>query len=300
MSKVDHRVFNDIFAMKTESAEGLQKAAESSLPVLRTHVREGCLMNQVWAMEAAPQDRIQRSTADPTQRYVLDDIEPDYVAMAMNADGMPEARFYSAEACETHFYPIRSKEEIITTERIRALPYSVEEYFKRFIGNEVARQRDVRFVAGLDAAVTASGQVINVTSTGPQYKDIVSGADLIDGNIYAEIFCTDIIMHYSFLNKLKKAGASEFDIGAWEIYTDGYKRTTIDGRRLHLTRKKEFDKDTVYFVTEKKYVATNYEDYPLKFEAKRDLDEIKLKAKASVGAIIYNVYGISKLNWTSV
>lgn len=298
MPKVSYKAMNELFIEKTASEESTQKAAEAYLPMLQTHVREGCLQNQVWEMTPKPEDRVQRNPKAPDQFYVLDDIEPDFVAMAMNSQGMPESRFYAAEACQTFFYPIRSKELLLSTDKIRTLPYSVEEHFKKTIGNEVARQRDVRYNANLTLAATAASQVLNVTSAGPRYKDIVAGADQIDGNIFSEIFCTDIIMHYSFLNKLKQAGPQDFDIGSWEVYTDGYTRTTIDGRRIHLTRKKEFDKNKVFFVTEKKYVATNYEDYALKFQAKKEMDEISLKAKASVGDLIYNVYGVAVLNWT--
>jgi len=298
MPTISHKAMNEIFIEKSMTKEGAQKAAEALLPVLQTHVREGCLMNQVWPMVPKPEDRLQRNPLAPDQFYILDDIEPDFVAMAMNADGMPESRFYAAEACQTFFYPLRSKEIILSPDRIRTLPYSVEEFFKKFIGNEIARQRDVRFVAELDLAATASGQVLNITSTGPRYKDIVAGADMIDGNIFSEIFCTDVIMSYSMMNKLKQAGVQDFDSGAWEVYADGYKRGTIDGRTIHLTRKKEFPKDSIYFVTEKKYVSTNYEDYPLKFQSDKEMDEIKIKAKASVGNTLYNIYGVAKVNWT--
>lgn len=299
MAVFEHEVMNDLFLDKAyESDASLKKLAESLQGPLRTHIREGCLMNQVWEMVTAPESKIQRDLNDPSQVYVFDELEPDWVAMEMTADGMPSGHFYSGEACGTYFYPIRSKEEIITKDRVRRLNYDIETYFKKHIGNEIARQRDIRFRAQLDAAVALSLQAVGITSTLPQPKDMMAAIDLVDANTDAEVFCTDLIMHYSFVNKIMQNGPAVFDSGAMEFFREGFKSGIIYGRRIHLTRKREFPTNAMYAVAEKDYVATNYEDYPLIFEAKKDLDEIKMKAKCSQGSLIYNVYGISKLTWT--
>lgn len=299
MPNMHYSVVNQIFADDAFKQDGHQKVAEALSGPLRTHVREGCLMNQVWPMVTPEANKIQRDLTDPTQVYVYDDMEPDWVAVAMNADGMPTGHFYAAEAFATKFYPIRSKEEEITEDRLRHLTYSVEDYFKKHIGNEIARVRDAQFVALLTATAAGTGFQYSVASGMPTAKDILSTIDLIDANTSAEIFGTDLICHYSFLNKILKGGVDQFDMGAWEVFKDGYQRGTMLGRRLHLTRKKEFPVNKMFVVAPKEYVATNYEDYALKFQAERDLDVIKMKAKASMGHGIYNAYGVAELTWTS-
>ena len=301
MSSIPFRVMNERFAQQAFTKEGAYKAAEAMTGPLMTHVREGCLMNKVWPMVTPDASKIQRDVDDPTQVYVLDDIEPDWVCMAMNADGMPEGHFYAAEAVQTFFYPIRSKEENITQDRVRHLTYSIEDFFKKHIGNEVARQRDIQFLAALQAATdptSGTGQQVTVTSAIPTKKDLLATIDQIDSNIYAEVMGEHIIMHYSFLNKLLESNNDEFNLGTWEIFKDGYTSTTMLGKTLHLTRKKHWPTNKVYVVSAKEYVATNYEDYALKFQAEVDIDELTMKAKASMGHTIYNAYAIAELVWT--
>lgn len=301
MAEMETRVLNELFIERAfEGGASLQKVAASLEGPLRTHIREGCLMNEVWPMTTPSEAKIQRDVSDPSQVYVYDDLEPDFVAMEMTHDGMPSGRFYAGEACATYFYPIRSKEVTITRDRLRRLSYSIEKYFKDTIGNEVARQRDNRYRLQLDAAVALTGQSIGVTSVLPAPSDILATIDLIDANTDAEVFATDLIMHFSFINKILQGGPSQFDAGTYELFKKGYEEKTLYGRRLHLTRKREFPVNAMYAVTEKEFVATNYEDYPLKFQAELDLDELKMKAKCSQGSLIYNTFGISKLEWTKI
>tara|TARA_Y100000310_G_C20603468_1_gene774268 strand:- start:444 stop:1361 length:918 start_codon:yes stop_codon:yes gene_type:complete len=292
MSNISPHVLNELFIQKLGTQEGLDKIAMEGSAFIRNKLREVSYARKVINPEYVTKLDLQRSTLHDGLTKIVD-IEPDSAAVAINLRGQAPTRYVEGERYEIPFYMISSEDFQKTEEELLAYEMPLTEVIERNSVKDIQAVEDSRFLAGIDAAITATGNTsadaATTTATLPRasFKTLF---DFLDGN-FLKAEC--MLMNTKTFNRLFLYSATTVgdQVGS-EQHVNGFTYSTLFGRKLIVTNKTSGDggitDDTIYAFTAQEFLGNFYILVDTKFWVDKKKNLITWAAYETIGMGIGN------------
>ncbi|MFA5376015.1 MAG: hypothetical protein WC455_09750 [Dehalococcoidia bacterium] len=294
---IDNRIYNTLFAERIEDPSERVKIAQEQSDLLRENILENSIRDAAFEPDHNP-IRIQEALENDTF-YVLDRFAHEFTAVDTNLDGDPNGEFIKNRKFATPIRPIKSPEYHKKVDELRMLDVSVKDEFKENIALYIAKVQDQMWLNQIYAAADYTGYHDVATISGLNKRTLMLPNQYIDGGGPAhddpqvrELLSEITIIHKWLLNEAETMDETDLNIGTWETMKEGWKSTTLFGRRLIVTSMKHFPKNRIVSLTAKKFCGTNYvlPDGDTKVMIDTDLEDITMMGKKLTGSGVFNVY----------
>jgi hypothetical protein len=304
MPELDPITYNQRFLAKLRTDR--EKTAQDSTDTMALQVHESSFADVIIPVKDPKSIQEVPGTKDDSF-YALDYVRPEWTAVDMTLKGEPNGRYVNLEKFATPAAKIETDEYWKFLDELITKPISVKDIFKETCAYPIADSKDARFITLADAAVTASGQLhAPAAADYPTRADVLELCAKIDdaaatmlaaGDTPRRLICTQLLCSSAFLDRFLKG---RFDIGEWTITTDGYKATTLLGRRLIVSTKGDLLGNSMYAFADPDYIGKNYRfgGGDVQFFIKEDLDKLVWKAKSLYGISVYNVNAVARYDFT--
>lgn len=304
MPELDALTYNSRFLDRLRS--DLKKTAQDSTDTLALQVHESSFADVVIPVKDPKQIQEVPGTKDDSF-YALDYVRPEWTAVDMTLKGEPNGRYVNLEKFATPAAKAETDEFWKFTDELITKPISVKDIFKETCAYFIADAKDRRFLTLCDTAVTASSQLLSPAAADyPTRSDILELCALVDdaaatmaaaGQTPRRLLSTQLLCSAGFLDRFLKG---RFDIGEWTITTDGYKATTLLGRRLIVSVKGDLLGNSMYAFSDPDFIGKNYRfgGGDVQFFIKEDMDKLVWKAKSLYGLSVYNVNAVARYDFT--
>ena len=300
---MDPRIYNQLFADRVEDLQERVKVAQETTDLLRENILENSIRDAAWEPDHNP-TRIQEAI-DNDSFYVLDRFAHEFVAVDTNLDNDANGEFIKNRKFATPIAPIKTPEYHKKVDELRMLDVSIKDEFKENIALYIAQRQDIRWLGQIYQACAYTGYHDSVTIDGLDKLTLQKANLYIDGggplhsDIQERALLSEItIMHKWMLDYAEAMDANDLNIGSWDTIKEGWKATTLYGRRLIVTSMRHFPKNRIVSLTAKKYGGTNYvlPDGDTKVMIDTDLEDIKLFGKKLTGSGVFNVYACAYID----
>jgi hypothetical protein len=295
------RIANEEFLNLIKTAEGTEELVEQTTNYLRLRLREEGFMRRIlWpqVISAAELDR----AVDHRSPIKIIDIEPNPktpVAIPIDFRGSTETTYVVGDRYAITFYKIETKEQQFKEGELLTIKMPITQVLQEILLKEIQWAEDYNFVKASDAAAQVSGN--NVTVTGNPANPVLDKAHLVKlmqqlatKSLKAETF---LIPYSLFVTVLQWDYANLGSDLLKEVTIDGYKYTTLLGKKFIVTIKNDIvPGNVVYCYTEPKFLGHAFTlEEDVKFEIQKNYDLIKFKAWETIGAGIGNANAVAKL-----
>lgn len=300
---MDPRIYNTLYADRIEDPQERVKVAQETSDLLRENVLESSIRDAAWEPDHNPV-RVQEALDNDTF-YVLDKFAHEFTAVDMNLDGDPNGEFIKNRKFATPVVPIKTPEYYKKVDELRMLDVSIKDEFKENVALYIAQRQDIMWLNQIYAACTFTGYHDSITIDGLDKLTLQKANLYIDGggplhtDVQERALVSEImIMHKWMLDYAEAMDANDLNIGTWDTIKEGWKSTTLYGRRLIVTSMRHFPKNRIVSLTGKKWGGTNYvlPDGDTKIQIDTDLEDVIFMAKKLTGSGIFNVYACSYID----
>lgn len=297
LDEISGRTFNQLFAAKLSTPEGIKEAEAVGAAYIRDIIREEGFLRRIIPPERVTEADCQRSTTHDTLTKIVD-IEPDSVAAIIPFKGEPRINYIQGRRVAIPFYMVASERFKKTEQELRAYEYPVKKIIERNTVRDIQEAEDGRFMATVDATITTTGLTVATAPTIVDKTRITSTFKLLDNNRRrAEvILMTDPVFDDFMANDNTEFG----DQLLGEVTRDGYKYNTILGRRLITTNKHDMirqpaaGQSTIYAFTSPEFLGKYYVLNDIQFYVDKRANLIEWQAWIDEGAAIVNTFSTSR------
>ena len=328
MSAVPADVFNGMFLDKLDSTEGKEKVAQFGGEYIRDHLREVAFCRNI-----IPPRNVTKNDAKPSIHHdtlvMVEEIEPESRAMALNFRGQPDARLISAPRCEVPFFTISSERFEKYEQELLAYRMKITKVIEDNSIKDIQEIEDREFLIHCEAAVQALQVEANGGSaTDLNYTNLLAGSVVefsvakgefarVDPNNDAFVWPLqrpDIVKLHKLLdgNRLRceKVLLTEVDfddVNQWtvedfgsklqsETAVEGYKYQTLVGRGFVRTIKTDIlIPGNLYGFTSPDFLGRFYILNNVKFYIDKVVNLITWQAWEDIAMSIINVAAVRKL-----
>jgi len=331
MSAIPNDVFNRLFMDKLSTTEGQEKIAEYGGEYIRDHLREAQFSRGIIPPEniSANDPRVQISMNHDTL-VVLEMLEPQSRAMALNFRGVADVQLIRASRMEIPFFMISSlRFEAYEEELLVYRNFKLTKILEDNLGKDIGDVEDREFTIHVDAAVQALQQEANggvVTSlhqttiaAGTVVETGVRKGELarVDANNNAVVWPMqrpDVVSGHKLLDGTRRRcekvllSESDFDdINSWTIddmgspkesesLIDGFKGPTLIGRGYVRTIKTEILKPgNLYFFTGPEWLGRFYILNNVKFYIDKVGNKLTFFAWEDIALSLVNIASVRKV-----
>jgi len=293
LNPVEVSALNRQFLEMASTAEGIDKLAEVSREVTAIKVRE----SSFWDKIIPPQNITDAECyvdRDSDTFYRQEEIEEDGVAMVLDWRGQPTGEYMQGKRYIVPFNRFSSPRYWKTKQEIRVYKHPLTEYIERNSANAVIKQKDGYAISLVNAAVAATGKIINGTGADGELvrSDFIKLFNLLDSY---ELESKKILMRKDDFNQLLNWKSSELDLGAYDVAKDGYTYAKLMGREIITTIKNVFPKGYIYCFTDPQFIGKHYTLNDFQFEMEQRFQTIQWELSMEMGTALGNIYSCALL-----
>lgn len=278
---------------------GLRKEAEErSQAYLKLRVYEDSFMARVMPPKPISPSQCDRTLESPTLlRKIIDKEYTDVKAVTMDFRGKGSYKFIETEQYAVDFHKIESEEYHITEGELRAKEQPVQSLIKHHTAREIQRVMDTTFKTAMDAAVAATGKVINVSEDIILPSNITKLRNLLDVDAQTPLVAATLLMNQGQFNNVDVWPQAGVDNGmGQEYWRDGYRYDTIFRLRVVKTIKTDLiPLNEVWAFAAPEFLGHHLTFNDDRFQIKTEWDDIAWKAWKTHGAAIGNVRAVAKM-----
>jgi len=303
MENISASTINELFIQKLSSPDGLEKVAQEGSAFIRQKLREVSFARKVIQPEYVTKMDLQRSVNHDGMVKIVD-IEPDSKAMIVNFRGNPTNNYVMGERYEIPFFFVSSEDFQKTEEELLAYDMPLTEVIEKNSVLDIQEIEDTAFLTQADAAIAI--EVAAGNNTAPTGSYVTSGEvgsvlksdfkalfDTLDGN---KLRCEVLLMDSTMFNRLFLYNASTAgDAVGSETHVNGYSYSTLFGRRLIVSNKKDLLEDKIYAFTSQEFLGNFYILNDSKFWIEKKKNMITFAAYETIGMGIGNTKSCAKL-----
>jgi len=291
------RKVNENFLNLVKTAEGVEEFKEETQNYLRLRLREEGFMRRILQPQVLSLAEIDRAVDHKSPIKIID-IEPNPqtpVAIPIDFRGGTEAQYVVGDRYAVTFYKIETKEFQYREGDLLTIRMPITQVLQEIMLKEIQWAEDYNFIKASDAAVNLTGQVVTSTNTILQKKDLVDlFSKMATKFLKPEVVLMPYAMYIQILAWDYSAYGSEL---LKEVTIDGYKYTTLLGKRFIVSIKSDILNDKVaYAYTEPKFLGHAFTlEEDVKFDMQKEYDLIRFKSWETIGAAIGNANAVAKL-----
>lgn len=327
MAAVPADVFNGMFLDKLDSLDGKEKVAQYGGEYIRDHLREVAFVRNI-----LPPQNVTKNDAKPSIKHdtlvMVEEIEPQSRAMALNFRGQPDVRLIRAPRMEVPFFTVSSERFEKYEQELLAYRMKITKVIEDNSIKDIQEIEDREFLIHAEAAVQALQTEANGGVTDLHYTTLLAGTVVessvvkgefarVDPNNNAYVWPLqrpDIVRLHKLLdgNRLRceKILLTEVDfddINQWtvedfgdklqsETAVEGYKYQTLVGRGFVRTIKTDILKPgNLYAFTSPEFLGRFYILNNVKFYIDKVVNLITWQAWEDIAMSIINVSAARKL-----
>lgn len=301
--EISAKVLNELFINKLSSAEGIEKVAQESSMFIRQKLREVSFARRIVQPQYVTKADLTRSV-NHDGLVKITDIEPDSKAMVVNFRGNPDTTYIMGERYEIPFYFVSSDDFQKTEEELLAYEMPLTEIIEKNSVLDIQAVEDASFLSQVDQAIAvevAAGNTTGITGTfasdGTIKKlDIKRLFDTLDGNkLRTELLLMDQTMfNRLFLYNATTAGDQ---VGS-EVLINGYTYSTLFGKKLVVSNKKDLLGDKIYAFTSQDFFGQFLVLNDTKFWIEKKKNIITFSSYETIGMGIGNTKSCARLTFT--
>lgn len=287
---------NELFLQKLDTDEGLTKVAQGASSFIREKIREVSFARKIINPQYVTQADCQRSTQHEGLVKIVD-IEPDSSASVVNFRGGDNFSYVQAKRVEIPFYPVSSDDFQKVEEELLAYEMPVTDVIEKNSIKDIQKVEDENWISKFDSAITETGNTASESFDGTtgeiKKSSIVKLFNMLDGN---ELKADTLLMNKEMFNKLLlwDATTTGDKVGS-EVIVNGYKYSTLFGRKLIVTNKTDVVGDEIYAFAPQEYLGKFYILNDLKFWVDKKKNVITWGAYETIGGAVANADGVAKI-----
>ena len=328
MAAVPADVFNGMFLDKLDTAEGKEKVAAYGGEYIRDHLREVAFCRNI-----IPPVNVTKNDAKPSIHHdtlvMVEEIEPQSRAMALNFRGQPDVRLIRADRMEVPFFMISSERFEKYEQELLAYRMKITKVIEDNSIKDIQEIEDREFLIHCEAAVQAlqteangavvtslhqttiaagtvvessvrKGELARVDANNDafvwplQRPDLINGHKLLDGN---RLRCEKVLLTEPDFDDVSQWTVEDFgDKLQSETAVEGYKYTTLVGRGFVRTIKTDILRPgNLYFFTSPDFLGRFYILNNVKFYIDKIVNLITWQAWEDIAMSIINVAAVRKV-----
>jgi hypothetical protein len=303
MENISPKAINEIFVNRLDSE--IEKVAQETGSYIRTKLRENGFARKIMNPQYVTKADLQRTTKHD-QLVKIIDIEPDAGAQLITLRGQPDVQYVEGDRAEVTFFGISSLEFQKTEEELLAYEMPITELVERNAVKEIMKIEDTSFMAGVDAAVTASSKSVSYTTAtqGKFELDMLTKLfnKLEDSATGLNPLVVEfVLMNQADFNKLATLPATQVGSGAAsEMFINGFKYMNILNKKFVTTVKGDLvPEGTMYAFAGQEFMGKFYVLNDVKFWIEKKRNLIKWSAYETLGMAIINNKSVAKLTWSN-
>jgi hypothetical protein len=328
MAAVPADVFNGMFLDKLDSMDGKEKVAQYAGEYIRDHLREVAFVRNI-----IPPVNVTKNDAKPSVRHdtlvMVEEIEPQSRAMALNFRGSPDVRLIRAPRLEVPFFTISSERFEKYEQELLAYRMKITKVIEDNSIKDIQEIEDREFLIHAEAAVQAlqteanggsavdlhqttiaAGTVVEASAAKGEFArvdtnndayvwplqrpDVVKVHKLLDGN---RLRCEKVLLTEVDFDDVNTWTVEDFgDKLQSETAVEGYKHNLLVGRGYVRTIKTDILKPgNVYGFTAPEFLGRFYILNQTKFYIDKVVNLITWQAWQDVAMSICNVAAVRKV-----
>lgn len=285
---------NREFLERVSSSEGISKVAEEAQDVLNTKVYEDSFAEKILPSKPITVGECYvDSEVDVIYRQEWIDVKA--VAFEMDMNAQPTGKYIQGQRYIVPFSKFMTPRYWKTEQEIRVYPYPITDYMEKHGAAEIVKKKDQKFMGLVDAAVTATGNIVPGTSVlVPTREDIVNLVNLIDGN---ELEAKRLLMHKTDFNRFLQWNSIDIDSKAGDTAVDGWTSHTLLGYEFIVTVKADvIEAGSIYCFTDPNFIGKHYTLNELKFELEKRFDKVQFQLTLETGMNFGHIFGMARLD----
>jgi hypothetical protein len=299
--------------------EGSDKVASELGGFVRTKLRERSFAEKILPPERITDGELQYNPTETSgvlpaggtgsedqedTPFVMREIEPDAMALAMNFQGTPDARYITSKR---YFIPIGmwSSERLEKSEQeLAATTYDITKVIENQSVKEIDTQKDTLFLSYVDAALTETGKVI--AASGPVTRNHLAKLQqpIIKDQIPPKVY---LLSDMTFTNLLEW-DSNDLGDDIKEVTVGGYTYTSILGMLFVRSIKSDmfdtFNADgtlatgKIYCFTGPDFLGHSFLWGDTKVWSQWEANQFSFQVWENGGMGLGNINGISRLDLT--
>lgn len=303
MENINPKQVNEIFVNRLDSE--IEKVAAETGSYIRTKLRENGFARKIMNPQYVTKGDLQRTTKHD-QLVKIIDIEPEAGAQLITLRGQPDVQYVEGDRAEVTFFGISSLEFQKTEEELLAYEMPITELVERNAVKEIMKQEDTAFMAGVDAAVTASAKTVSYTTATQGKFELEMLTKLFNkledsATGLNPLVVEFVLMNQADYNKLATMPATTVGSGAAsELFINGFKYMSLLGKKFVTTVKGDLvPEGTMYAFAAQEFMGKFYVLNDVKFWIEKKRNLIKWSAYETLGMAIINNKSVAKLTWSN-
>lgn len=295
MSDISGRYYNTRFFEKLASPDGHKKLSFAIGDYVATKVRELSFLNDVLPPETVSPTELQNEVDNDTL-YAMCEIEPeDTPALALNIDGEPTGKYFSAPRFRVPFWVNSTRRYEKATRELAAYNMTLKDVVEKNAVNQLLVLQDSQFLAQATAAVTLSGKIVTSLQPTINRADLVSLINLLDGD---QLECDSLLMRKDDYNQIFTMDSADIDLGAWETFKNGYTERTLAGRKLYVSVKNVIEPGEIWAFAAPRFIGKHFVIEDAKAELKEEFGLFQFQIQKWFGFAFGNINSAAVLRLT--
>lgn len=288
----DPKRYNRLFLKKLNEEGGVKKAESAVRNFIQLRIRERGFARNVLPPEVVTAEDCQNSEDHDLLTKLVPRAFDNTSAMAVNFMGDHDGRFIRGDRVRAKFYKIMTKEYSIQEGQILAFAYPVVEWIEKISVKDLERVEDEKFIELSDAAVAATGKIINSPATALDKQVITTHVKMLNGDeLQHDCFLMHKVDHDDWSALPATVIGSQL---AGEVTKDGWKYSTLQGHRLVTSIKNVITPGHIYGYTKPDMLGVFYLLGDTKFAIKKDYDFLYMKSWHYASMLFANNRAVSK------
>jgi len=289
---MDPRDFNKLFVKRIREPGGVVKTAAAVRNFIQIRFRERGFARNIIPPEYINAEDCQRSENHDQLEKVIDRAWDDTDAMAVNFLAHHDGRFVTGDRFTARFYKIETLEYSIQELLMLSFDYPITEWIEKVMEKDIERVEDEKLLEVSNAAVAATGKLINSGATQIDRQGLTTLFKMIDGD---ELTFDCILMHKVDADDWGSLPATVVgDSIAGEVTVSGWKYKTLQGHKLITSIKPTISPGHIYGFTKKEALGVFYLIGDTRVEMRKEYDTLFLKAWEYASIVLGNNRGVCK------
>jgi len=292
-TEIDAVVFNNQFMEQLDTTDGIRKFASAGAAFVRAKIRELGFARKVLPPENVSRAECTRAVDHDTLVKIID-IEHESAAMAVNFAAQASDRYIQGKRYAIPFYKISSEKFVKNEAELLAYDHPVTKVIEENSVKDIQAAEDSKFIEYAESAISITGKRIVSDVTSVTRLEIKDGFKMIDAEKNA---ASCVLMNTVDHDDYMVQPATEIgSMAASEMFINGYKYPTIQGRRLVLTNKTDIIfPGEIWFFADPQYLGNFFILQDMKFWIKKEADTIEWMTWEYTGMGFGNIKNIAKI-----
>jgi len=289
---------NSLFIDKISDL-GLRKEAEERMVTyLKKQIYEASFMERILPPKPVSASQCDRTLEQGRLRKIIDKEFTDVSAKSVSFRGDDGYDYIDTDRFAVDFYTIESDEYHIKEQELREKEQPIQALVRHHTAYQIQRVMDQSFLKTVQDVLAANpAQDIQTDDAYILPGNLVDLFNVIDSRTSLPLKTSVLLMTQAQYNSINKWPQSQVDNATKEeFWRDGYRYTTLFGRRVIVTIKADLvHNKTIYAFAAPDYLGRHYSFNDDKFQIKVEWNDIGWKAWRTHGAAIGNTHAVARL-----